>query len=643
MEALKMGIRNSPRVLGLFSGAGGIEIGFAQAGFQIVASVELVPQFCRTLEANEGLYGRNHKVVCADIAKFEPAEHGIVDIDFVIGGPPCQSFSAAGRRAGGVFGLNDLRGSLFWHYCRILKSLRPKGFLFENVRGILSANSRNAWDVITGSFAEVGYTLHHRVLDAAEYGVPQHRERVLMVGTRQDTEFRFPVPTHGPASFSRTPYVSAGAALADIDDPTERYVPYGGKYESELLEIPPGSNYLFFTEKMGHPSPRFAWRSRFSDFLYVADPAIPTKTIVAQPGKWAGPFHWRKRKFTIRELKRLFSFPDNYSVVGGEMAAIKQIGNSVPPKLANVIARSIKQQLFGVKEGLVLSDPGAVFDHDRRKGRKALQTRARVKKNAEIYGGTGCRQRGLFEDDSTPEVGHAGLVDGDRVTHTLAYTDLRECLVDHADSTGPADRFCVTMSSSKGHIAIDATQQCGGRTGVIDLAVNFNRPVNGRVQAISAAVRMSSIRTIGVTWDCIDLAIRTFTSYDCCQKLYGHFTEPYPQFTFRIQSRRWKKDPLFQFQKSLEDYSVLSEYRRLSSLATAFGHTGRRAGTAIAQELRTIGFDVRTHETNRTVEEGHYRICYPFTISLASASFVTWREKGKHRTADRTSIPLAAT
>jgi len=136
------------RVLSLFSGGGGLDIGFARAGFHIIASSEIETLFCETLDANKPTFGQDHKVICEDIAKFNPTEHALGRIDFVIGGPPCQSFSAAGRRAGGVYGINDLRGSLFWHYCRILKELSPTGFLFENVRGILSANNKTAWGVI---------------------------------------------------------------------------------------------------------------------------------------------------------------------------------------------------------------------------------------------------------------------------------------------------------------------------------------------------------------------------------------------------------------------------------------------------------------------------------------------------------------
>jgi len=328
------------KVLSLFSGAGGLDIGFLKAGFDIVATLEIDEACCKTIHLNEGKYFANgHNLICGDITKTDPGSIGIREVDFIIGGPPCQSFSAAGRRAGGVCGTNDARGSLFEHYCRYINHFRPKGFLFENVRGLLQANHGEDLEKITDAFSSLGYKLHFRVLDAADYGVPQHRERLIIVGLLQG-EFLFPRPVYGPDSIDNRPYIGVGEAIADLDDPNEVVPPLGGKYSDLLPEIPPGLNYLCFTEKMGHPNPKFAWRSRFSDFLYKADPKTPCKTIVATQGKWGGPFHWKNRKFTIRELKRIQSFPDDYEIYGSYLVQAKQIGNSVSPKICRMACKS---------------------------------------------------------------------------------------------------------------------------------------------------------------------------------------------------------------------------------------------------------------------------------------------------------------
>jgi DNA (cytosine-5)-methyltransferase 1 len=145
------------------------------------------------------------------------------------------------------------------------------------------------------------------------------------------------------------PHVTAADALAGVPKTKEEIkCSIGGRFGHLLKEIPPGLNYSFFTEKMGHPSPIFSWRSKFSDFLYKADPAAPIRTLKAQGGQYTGPFHWDSRVFSVAELKRLQTFPDSYDVVGGRQIAIHQIGNSVPPQLARILAVSVLNQIFDI-------------------------------------------------------------------------------------------------------------------------------------------------------------------------------------------------------------------------------------------------------------------------------------------------------
>ncbi|MDQ6977493.1 MAG: DNA cytosine methyltransferase, partial [Ghiorsea sp.] len=188
------------KVLSLFSGAGGLDLGFHLEGFDIKACIELEKDACDTLELNKDKYlSKDTKIYCHDITKLPPesVKNEIGNVDFMIGGPPCQSFSAAGRRAGGVPGINDTRGSLFWYYAQYLRTFKPKGFLFENVKGILQANKSQDWEIIKESFRELGYKLTYRILDAADYGTPQHRERVILVGQLLETPFKFPKPVFG--------------------------------------------------------------------------------------------------------------------------------------------------------------------------------------------------------------------------------------------------------------------------------------------------------------------------------------------------------------------------------------------------------------------------------------------------------------
>jgi DNA (cytosine-5)-methyltransferase 1 len=336
------------RTLSLFSGAGGLDIGFHDAGFKIEAMVEIEERFAATLSANSGKGNYFGEVVILnqDIRHYHPPEN--FQVDFIIGGPPCQPFSAAARRAAGVKGTTDKQGKLFEEYVRLLRVLKPKGFLFENVYGITGAEGGTAWARIREAFQRAGYQISFRILDAADYGVPQHRERMFIVGT-QERHYKFPFPIFGPDSPEKRGHITAGDALKGVCDfDKEQLSTVGGRYGHLLAEIPPGLNYSFFTAKMGHPSPLFAWRSKFSDFLYKADPMAPTRTLKAQVGQYSGPFHWSNRPFTIAEFKRLQTFPDMYQIAGGRQAAIHQIGNSVPPQLARILALTILNQVFDI-------------------------------------------------------------------------------------------------------------------------------------------------------------------------------------------------------------------------------------------------------------------------------------------------------
>src|SRR3984893_3406178 len=387
-------MRNKSQIptLSLFSGAGGLDIGFLQAGFDIRACVEIKPSYCETLRSNlhsPAGFGPNTQILNQDIRSFNSRLFRKMGIECVIGGPPCQTFSAAGRRAGGVIGTEDERGQLFTSYFRILQELRPKIFVFENVYGLPGANGGGPWREITRAFSKLGYTLRAEVVDAADYGVPQHRERLIMVGYKTG-EFVFPMPTHGPDSGNQTALVSAEEAIRDLQAENEPFHDnLGGMYGHLLPLVPEGLNYSYFTAEMKHPEPVFAWRSKFHDLLYKVCRSEPCRTIKAQPGKFTGPFHWKNRHFTIAELKRLQTFPDEYELVGSYTNVLEQIGNSVPPRLAYVIASSVRDQLLIPKRRPEFSkrQPGfqSTFRQRQRLRTKEFEKRATAA-NAKRYG-----------------------------------------------------------------------------------------------------------------------------------------------------------------------------------------------------------------------------------------------------------------
>jgi DNA (cytosine-5)-methyltransferase 1 len=196
------------------------------------------------------------------------------------------------------------------------------------------------------------YKVTYKVLLAADYGVPQRRQRVFVVGSL-DRMPELPAPTHtGPHETRRKieselpPHVTAGERigdLADRDDLAEPMEAVNGKYGHLLSEIPAGDNYLYFTEKRGHPKPLFGWRKRYWSFLLKLSPDEPSPTIQAQPGPYVGPFHWDNRRLRVGEIKRLQTFPDEYEIFGSRRSVQVQVGNAVPPHLAAQVAAAVQE------------------------------------------------------------------------------------------------------------------------------------------------------------------------------------------------------------------------------------------------------------------------------------------------------------
>lgn len=599
---------NDIRILSLFSGGGGLDIGFKRAGFEIVGCLEIDKPSCDTLELNRGTYVNIEcHIFNNDITTTSPEDLDLGSIDFIIGGPPCQSFSAAGRRAGGVHGINDTRGSLFWYYCQYLKYFKPKGFLFENVRGILNANKSKDWEIIKKSFSDVGYQLHYRVLDAAFYGVPQHRERVIMVGVREDLDlnFRFPRPTHGPDSANKLPYVSVGEVFSDIDIPNEVVPPFTGKYGHLLSDIPPGQNYSHYTERMGHPEPLFAWRSKFSGFLYKLDPNLPSKTVVAHQGKYDGPFHWKNRKLNPSELKRVQSFPDDYRFVDSHTEIVRQIGNSVPPKMANYLAMAISNQFFGGSHKIELVQPNETLSFDERKAIKARQSRKTLPKMESL----GAAQLNLLE------------LEVDWVTRCGS-----------AEVSFPLNNknFNQQYRFADGRCNLELISQSLEQTFIAELEIIFDSPIGKSFKEISAKLTSNDVLDLSCLWDAIHRLIGENCSYENLQPLYGHFTEPYPKFRIEMKYESECKLTLdkLRFMANFVNFDFLKTIHSLDDLINI------GLDTEFIKDLRKSNFDIRTHETNRTIPENSFRVCYPFSLSHSNKNYVIWRDKGTHNTGD---------
>lgn len=348
------------KAISLFTGVGGLDLGFEAAGFETAVAVELDAVCCRTLRLNRSwpvIEGDIHGVTSKDLLKAAKLKKGQADV--LIGGPPCQPFSKSGYWArGDALRLDDPRADTLTAYLRVLRDAQPKAFLLENVYGLAYKGKSEGLERILAGIrqinAETGsnYRPVWQVIDAASYGVPQHRERVFIVAACDGTEFKFPRITHGEpdALLGETdiePYRTTWDALGDLPErPNDPGLKMSGKWAALLPSIPEGENYLFHTPR-GDGVPLFGWRTRFWSFLLKLAKDRPSWTIQAQPGPATGPFHWTNRRLSAEELCRLQTFPDGLRFDCGRNDVQRMLGNAVPSLVAEVIGRAIREQLLG--------------------------------------------------------------------------------------------------------------------------------------------------------------------------------------------------------------------------------------------------------------------------------------------------------
>lgn len=345
--------------ISLFSGCGGLDRGVEDAGFRVAAAVEINGDAADTMEKN--FHGLQRPVLRRDLREVPTDE--LLEAaglkagerpDLLVGGPPCIAFSKSGfwldyKREG-----RDPAAGLLGAYTRVLREARPRAFLLENVYALTFKNraSRPAFEQLLQEIANAGYQHRWGVLNAANYGVAQLRPRLFVIGVPSGRPLpELPAPTHGGRwegtriGNPTQPHVTAGQALEGLTSEPEPGEVVGGQWGHLLPAIPPGDNYLYYTAKRGHPDPVFKWRSRYWNFLLKLSPDRPAPTIQAQPGPYVGPFHWENRRLRVPELKRLFSYPDDYAFAGSRKSIQAQIGNSVPPLVARRVAEAILRLL----------------------------------------------------------------------------------------------------------------------------------------------------------------------------------------------------------------------------------------------------------------------------------------------------------
>ncbi len=349
-------------VLSLFTGAGGLDLGLEQVGFCTRLCVENDARARETLRQNRSSWTLARESDALAFARDPGAalrEGGLrrSEISLLAGGPPCQPFSKAGHwTADGPTRMRDPRAKTIGAYLRILSHVLPDALIFENVSGFAFKGQHQGYRALVQGIREINRTRGTRYepqlirLNAADYGVPQLRERVFIVAHRLGRLLELPPPTHGPRASTGDRYRTSWDAIGDLDhaDFSEELLPQG-KWAALLPTIPEGQNYLWHTPGQGG-QPLFGWRTRYWSFLLKLSKSAPSWTISASPGPATGPFHWRNRLLSSEEMCRLQTFPPGFAINAPRRVAQLQIGNAVPPALGELLGREIRRQLLRVAD-----------------------------------------------------------------------------------------------------------------------------------------------------------------------------------------------------------------------------------------------------------------------------------------------------
>lgn len=325
----------------LFAGAGGLALGIEKAGFRTLGLVEVDKDAANTLKTNRPEWN----VICDDIANISPLDllkkFGIAvgELDLLSGGAPCQAFSYAGKR----LGLEDTRGTLFYHFAVFLEKLQPKTFLFENVRGLLTHDGGRTYKTILDIFTRAGYTIQMEVLNSWNHGVAQKRERLITIGVHNNLVDKVKISFPMPHEYK--------PVLRDIlqSVPDSGGAEYSA-YKRKIFElVPPGGYWRDISPLIAKEYMKSCWnmgggRTGILRRLSLDEPSLTVLTSPSQ--KQTERCHpLEARPFTIRENARIQSFPDEWCFCGSVSSQYKQIGNAVPVNLAFEIAREIYKGL----------------------------------------------------------------------------------------------------------------------------------------------------------------------------------------------------------------------------------------------------------------------------------------------------------
>lgn len=336
---MRKGTGKIPRIVSIFSGCGGLDYGFHLEGYETVWANDFSPWACQSFAANFG-----DVIHYKDITQINPVDDKTIpSCDLVLGGFPCQDFSIIWKQPG----LNGKRGGLFRHFAEFVEAKKPKAFVAENVKGLITANGGKAIETIIKDFENIvpGYLVKPHLYNFADYGVPQYRERIIFVGIRLNTGFNFthPKPSHGKDK--QCPYVTAGEALKGVEkvDSNNEHINIKEKTRKIIDLIPEGGNF----SDIPKDNPLYV-KGMISHVYRRLKLDEPAKTIIAAGGGGTWGYHYPEpRPLTNRERARLQSFPDDFIFKGSIAEVRRQIGNAVPPVGVQALARKLKPLFDG--------------------------------------------------------------------------------------------------------------------------------------------------------------------------------------------------------------------------------------------------------------------------------------------------------
>lgn len=363
--------QGAPIGIELFAGCGGLSTGFLDAGLHVAAGFEIDARAVDAYNYNHDYRGSRGFIADLNTAT-GPELLAMADVDrcdFLIGGPPCQPFSIAGKRQG----RRDLRSDLVGHFVRIVSELRPSVFLLENVPNLAAISGGEFLAELKSALRALGFTVDHAVVSAADYGVPQNRKRLVILGLRGLPSVRFPTSTHG--TFDR-PLVSASSAIGDLPDAGE----FG---ETGIYNHEPTVHSIDMVARLSALEPGKRERGSFHDRLH---PERPSYTLRAGSGNFSPlrPVHYQHhRVITVRESARLQGFSDDFRWPDRipRLQQYRQVGNAVPPLMARAFAESLADQMqWSLNPLRHVGDPSArepanVLSDAERKGMREARMR----------------------------------------------------------------------------------------------------------------------------------------------------------------------------------------------------------------------------------------------------------------------------